>query len=553
MFSRRPCLLRLVLASLLGSLLLPIAFTSPALAYSDPITVTSQTDTLAFPKNITFQMSASDAASPITQATLFIMYDEQGYQEQHQVTASPPAQHVTLHWQEDTSNSNFLPPGTQVSYYWQVQDRMGDLHTGITQRFTVVDTRFAWQHVTKGFLQVDWYNHGADFGQAVLTQADDDIQHISANLGGTLSHPANLWVYQTNDDFHGSLSPQTHEWVGGIAFPDLNQASIVIDSMNDQTVSRDMPHELTHLVFHQLIAQGIFAPVWLDEGLAVYNQLYHEPEMTLRLKKALAAHDLLRLDDITLDFPADADKAYLAYAQSWNLVSYMYSTFGRSKMAALIKDMDNPHTDFEQDLVQALGEDQIHLENQWRLSLQQPPVLSPGQGSPTQQVQKPIQLPSTTDSNTPLLLLLGILLIVVPLFGIGGIFAYQRRNRVKARISYSPPQPVQRANSAAYPAMPPYPPMNYSASYTDPARYAPPSYPAPPQPYVQGRPGAPVPQAPYWPPNQPGWGSAYPAPAPDGSNNQPAQANQAAGTSLPPFAPGQEYLNRYPHKQSPQE
>ncbi len=132
--------------------------------------------------------------------------------------------------------------------------------------------------------------------------------------------------------------------------PLLHEASIVVLDNTDYTLVRDMPHELTHLVFHQLIAQGITAPTWFDEGLAVYNQTFREVELQARWEKALASQSLLRLSQISDHFPANADQAYLAYAQSYYLLDYMYRTFGKPKMVQLIKLMNNPQTTFDQDL-----------------------------------------------------------------------------------------------------------------------------------------------------------------------------------------------------------
>jgi hypothetical protein len=36
---------------------------------------------------------------------------------------------------------------------------------------------------------------------------------------------------------------------------------------------RDMPHELTHLIFHQQDHSEV--PLWFDEGIAVHHQHYH--------------------------------------------------------------------------------------------------------------------------------------------------------------------------------------------------------------------------------------------------------------------------------------
>jgi len=420
--------LRLLLILLCACLFSPFIAPMRAFAATNDLTVTNQSEQVNYPDGIDFQVTADDTNGNITQATIFIQYvGEIGYQRQQQVKASPPANVVTFNWHDNTSGYYFAPPGTQVSYYWQFLDSAGNEYTDQSQTFTVTDARFNWQHMNQGLVQVHWYNRPASFGQAVMNQASTNIKRIGDDLGGGLSRPINLWVYQSSDDFKGSLPADEHEWVGGIAFPRSNAASIVVDNLDDITLQRDMPHELTHLVFHQLINQGITAPTWFDEGLAVYHQFYHEPEMTLSLKDALAKHTLLRLSTLTSSFPADANLAYQAYAQSWNLVAYMYHTFGQSKMIALIKDMNHPQNDFDQDLQQALGVDQLHLENQWRLSLNQPAILSPADQSLAAHPQTTTVM--LTDPQEPLLLSIGTLMIILPALGLGYLFVYQKRSR----------------------------------------------------------------------------------------------------------------------------
>jgi hypothetical protein len=416
------------------SLLAPFVHSSQAQATSDPITVTSQTTTIRFPQSIDFQLSANDSSSPIVQATIVLKVAGDD-QQQQTLTPKPPTRAVTLHWHKATTGNQFEPVGTFVTYYWVLRDQASNVYMGALQTLTQVDTRFNWQHLSQGDLQVNWYNRPQDFGQAVLQEASKELTSISANLGGRLQHPINLWIYQNINDFHSSLPPATHEWVGGIAFPTLSQASLVIENLSSETLKRDMPHEMTHLVFHQLTARGIYAPTWFDEGLAVYNQLYHEPAMTQRLQQALKAHTLLRLNDITMGFPADADKAYLAYAQSWNLVGYMYATFGKKKMAALILALNTPNTSFNQDLVHTIEIDQAHLENQWHLSLGQPSTLTADQ---TRATSLPLQQPPILlQSNpiTPFLLTLSMLLIALLSLGIVVLLIYQRRCRAKIALA----------------------------------------------------------------------------------------------------------------------
>ncbi len=439
---------------------------------SGPITVTSQKYSVQFPDFINFNISANDPASLIDRASIVITMSEGGPQELHAVPVSRAAHTISLSWREDTSGSHFIPPGVQITYSWQLWDSAGNTLTDTQQQFTTTDTRFTWQHLTQGMLQVNWYNRALDFGQAVLGQASESVQRISAKLGGGLSHPINLWVYETDQDFHGSLAPGSYEWVGGEALPSLYEASIVATSTSDDTIVRDMPHELTHLIFHQLIAQGITAPTWFDEGLAVYNQRFHESEMTDRLKRALASHTLLRLSQISEDFPADADQAYLAYAQSWNLVDYMYNTFGQPRMAQLIKLMDNAGISFDGDLQKALGVDEVHLENQWRLYLHQSAILTPGEMTPTPTPQpaivvKQAQNVSSSDTTFWLLIGLGALLLLVSFIGLVLLVFFNIRSSRAAKRQAGASNPVtwQEGNKAtAFP----YP-------YADPSKYMDPS------------------------------------------------------------------------------
>ncbi len=442
------------------------------LAAANPITVSSQTDTVSFPTSIDFQVSATDTSGNITKGIVFIKGSNTVSSTPHIVNVATPAHRVTLQSYEDISGANFTSPGTQITYYWQLQDAQGNIYNGSAQTFTVTDTRFSWQHLNQGKLQVNWYGRSSSFGQFILSQASECLKRIAGNLGGNLTAPINIWIYQSTNDFHGSLPPGTYEWVGGVAFPRLNQASIVVQNPGDLTLIRDMPHELTHLLFHQLGGQNsIYTPTWFDEGLAVYNQFYHEAAMKQSLQQALKKHSLLRLNSLETNFSPDANKAYLAYAQSWNLVEYMYTTFGEPKIAALIKSLNSPSRDFNGDLVYTLGIDQNQLENQWHLFLHQPPTLAAGQTN-YRLIPSVASVHIASDPYAPLLILLGILLILMPMIGLGGLFSYQRRSHQRTRIS-------AQAEAILNVTLPPYSmsPQTNQKPYTDTPRSIPAPYP----------------------------------------------------------------------------
>jgi hypothetical protein len=430
----------------------------------NPITVTSRSFSEHFPDYIELKASARDVAGTLNKASIVLTFSANGAPETHTVPLSKSGHVISVSWQEDTRGNHFIPPGVQVYYFWEFWDSAGNMLTDTQQKFSTIDTRFNWQHLTQGMLQVNWYNRQQDFGQMVLSTASSDIQHISANLGGGLIQPINLWIYSSDQDFHGSLAPGSYEWVGGEALPGLHEASIVVVDSNDTTLVRDMPHELTHLVFHQLIGQGITAPTWFDEGLAVDNQVFRENDLQARWQKALASHSLLRLYQISDSFPANADQAYLAYAQSYYLLDYMYHTFGKPRMVQLIKLMNNPQTTFDQDLQQALGVDELHLENQWHLSQGQPAVLTTNEVVPTPQPVIQVKQAQNVSANyTTFWLLIGliIVLVFVSLISLAVLFIHSLRHTKALEEHANVPVPAswQQGNQA------------FTYQYPDPSTY----------------------------------------------------------------------------------
>ncbi len=451
----------------------PFLFSFHTFAFNDPIIVTSHTDTVNFPQSIDFQLSARDSLNTLTEATIYLNYNGKAFQEEHQVAVASGTHEATFRWHDDLTRSTarFTPPGTRIGYYWIIVDSEGNSHTDEIQTFEIDDNRFTWQHLTQDQYQVNWYNRPIDFGQAILDQVDAHGQRISQNLGSGPQHLITLWLYQNNKDFQGALPPHTYEWVGGIAFPSLNEASIVVDGLADDTLVRDMPHELTHLIFHQRTAQGL-APIWFDEGLAVYNQDYREDDMNTRFTSALATHSLLRLSTITYTFPVNSDKAYLAYAQSWKLVAYMYKTFGQRKVATLIRSMQSRQQTFDEDMHQALGLDVDHLEQQWHLSLHQPGTLSAEELRAEQHASPGIQI-SLPDSFTLRLIVLGTLLIVLPLCGLNALFLFHRRLQRRTRLAEAAESLLTSAHSPYGIAgkQGPYGSTVHPGNYTTPAAY----------------------------------------------------------------------------------
>ncbi|GHO66306.1 hypothetical protein KSC_051980 [Ktedonobacter sp. SOSP1-52] len=473
--------------SLALSFTLLLSMTSLMLARSgvarDAITITSQTQQVHFPDSIDFSLTANDAGGKITQAVLYIQAPYLNGDEVHVVTAANPGTSVHLAWHEDMQKADdFFSPGTPISYHWEIEDNAGADHTGTTQKFDVNDQRFAWQETDVQQFQIKYYNSDGAEVQALRASVDKAVKRLTSNLGGAPTKSITLWIYKDTNAFKSALPPDTEEWVGGIAFPDIRQGMFVVEDAQDNTLIRDMPHEMSHLVLHELTDGGVVdIPRWLDEGLAVYNQEYHEGELSYQLRQGLKSNQILRLSEIEDRFPSDSNQAYLAYAQSWDLVTYMYNTFGQAKMHTLIKDMGNSsYPNFDEDLKASLGLDEAHLENAWRLSQHQSSILTPDQEKQDPQPTKQVVTPSSNNlvPYSTLLLVLGIFLLVSPGFAFAGYAIYRRQVRIQQERKLAIAQAQRILDEAHWgPGPQSFTPIDPYAHYTNPGRYTQPGSP----------------------------------------------------------------------------
>src|ERR1700686_3886184 len=177
---RRFFLVLLMTSCLLTLFFAPLATPRHALALSnianDAITITSQSYSVHFPDSITFNVSASDANSTFVSASIVVNVHSSAGVESHPIQIANSLRALRLNWKQDTSGNNFMPAGSAVYYFWRFTDQAGDTFVEPMQQLTTVDTRFNWQHLTQGLLQVNWYNRSPDFGQTILDTANGDIK-----------------------------------------------------------------------------------------------------------------------------------------------------------------------------------------------------------------------------------------------------------------------------------------------------------------------------------------------------------------------------------------
>jgi hypothetical protein len=360
-------MIKKICAGLLA-LCLAVLIVAPVYAQSN-ITVQSTSVEAKFPTGITFNITAR-STSPVTELRLHYTLEQIGFAE---VSAEAfveftPSASVSASWTWDMRRSGGLPPGTIISYWWTVRDSSGGLLDTPPAQVRFDDTRFKWQKITGGKINIYWYEGTASFAQDLLSTAQEATDRLQRDTGAFLKENVSIYIYASSTDLRGSMIfPQ--EWTGGVAFTREGTIAIGISPLNLAWGKRAIAHELTHLVTHQMVLNPYNSiPVWLEEGIAMYNEGPLLPEFSTPLKKAVTDNKLLSLQTLSSPFSAYADISYLSYAESQSAVDYLIKTYGKDKMLELLETFRQGNT-YDGALMKVYGLNTKSLNVKWKQSL----------------------------------------------------------------------------------------------------------------------------------------------------------------------------------------
>jgi len=171
----------------------------------------------------------------------------------------------------------------------------------------------------------------------------------------------------------GQLQAKTGKiplWAAGAAYPE-NNLIVLRSPLSVKSGHPDLEevftHELTHIVIGRALS-GKEIPLWLAEGLAMYESREWDFSRTAVLIRAALTGTLIPLSRLTIDFPSESERAELAYAESFMFISFLINRIGRTAFHRFILDY-NDHGDTEGALRRATGLSSHELEQKWLIYL----------------------------------------------------------------------------------------------------------------------------------------------------------------------------------------
>jgi len=281
--------------------------------------------------------------------------------------------------------SNFLIPGVEITYFWEITDQAGRTVETDPDRCMYQDDRFDWRSLSEDGLTVWFYAGSEDDMRSLLSVGQDTLTRMGSLLGTEVDFPVKVFVYDSAEDMQpvllaGQLSPEH----GVITLGEVVVSDTAVVA-HDAYALDILRHELSHIVMRNAV-KGPFSnlPAWLEEGVAVYGQSQPLADMKSALEAAIKSNRPFTIRSLSSASVGESGGSVgLFYGQSYSVVRFLIDDYGEEKFRELLAAFrEGNRTDDA--LMQVYGFDQDGLENAWRRSVGLPErIIEGGQEQPS--------------------------------------------------------------------------------------------------------------------------------------------------------------------------
>lgn len=417
----------------------PVALLGRPAAAEGGIEVAAQDVRNEFPEGAVFSVSATSDAE-ITEVTLRYEVAPDGSRA-YGVAECTGVTSVQCSFDLKSNPRTFLIPGTEITYFWELEDAAGNHLETEPVLYVYEDSRFSWESLSEGNLTVWFYSADEEQVRSLLQVGLEVLERMGALVDTEVDFPVKVFYYDSASDMQAAAIAQRDMpdtgviTLGEVVFSDTALVSA------DATPLDILRHELSHIVLRRA-AKGalIDVPAWLEEGTAVYAQNNPLGGVEGALELAIERNEPFSIRSLTSSsLGRRGTNVSLFYGQSWSVVSFLIDEFGPEKFSELFAVL-REGTTTDEALERVYGFDQDGLENAWRESVGLPPrefaepeeepaeAAPPATPVPAQ--EEPQALPQDEDGGVPVLALALLALVTVVLAGgiaAGGILIARRR------------------------------------------------------------------------------------------------------------------------------
>jgi hypothetical protein len=173
----------------------------------------------------------------------------------------------------------------------------------------------------------------------VLQVSEELYASIARSYPLDVSEPIRTWLVASTDEAEALMDAPIRDWASGYAFP-LERRIVIVNPTGVgrlEELDRITRHEVAHICLGVLTGDRVTEiPLWFHEGFAMYVS---EP-WTMRHRWTVLGNAIFRatipLDAMAEGFPAEQDRAQLAYAESFSAVRRLVNGYSFSQLKTLL-------------------------------------------------------------------------------------------------------------------------------------------------------------------------------------------------------------------------
>ena len=358
-----------------------MALVAPWLASADEgdVKVMEATAESNFPDGIVFRVVA-ESPGIIDEVRVFFKKADQSGRSAYVSVDFEPGESIEGETLVSTSGAgNYFPPGTKLSYHFEVRDKAGAVVRTDETEYVYIDNRFHWLTVSDDLITVYYYSeYVEERARIILEAARQTMDNMVKVLGIAPTEPLRIVTYNNYRHMSAALpfrsAAVNQDLVAqGMAFTD--ERVLLIHGF-DPTVTGTTSHEFVHLLVAEAAGGTAAAvPSWLNEGLAEYGNIDQTDDYDAALRYGIYTRRIRPLWYLR-SFTGEPEDILIAYGQGKSVVNFMVRKWGEHRISELF-DVVRQTQDIEAALMRVYGVDQHGMDTAWRLSLGLEPLPSP--------------------------------------------------------------------------------------------------------------------------------------------------------------------------------
>jgi len=192
---------------------------------------------------------------------------------------------------------------------------------------------------------VNYKGASEDFVRQLSEKAEDLYNKIADDLGfrrfdfWLWDNRAKVYIYDNAVDYQQSTGQPA--WSAGCAMP--KEKMIYTYPFAKGFFEAVLPHEMGHIIFREFVGFENYAvPVWLEEGVASYQENVRNPAAKEILKGAVASGVFISMDKLAVLNPqtmTDTTLVQLFYIESASIVDFLIKEFGKDNFVLFCQNL----------------------------------------------------------------------------------------------------------------------------------------------------------------------------------------------------------------------